>query len=236
VPERVDVNPELLVWARQRSRLPAQDLAGRFPGLTEWERGERQPTFKQLESYAQATHTPIGLLFLPQPPQEQVPIPDFRTVGDTSVARPSADLLDTIYQCQQRQEWYREFAVVNQEAAVKVVGSLTAQTDPIAAAATMRAALRFDVEERGATWSDALRILIEHAEDLGFLVMVNGVVGSNTHRKLTPREFRGFALADRLAPLAFVNGADTKAAQIFTLVHEFVHLWLSCVPTQRAAP
>lgn len=235
MPERVDVNPELLVWARQRSRLPAQDLAGRFPGLTEWERGERQPTFKQLESYAQATHTPIGLLFLPQPPQEQVPIPDFRTVGDTSVARPSADLLDTIYQCQQRQEWYREFAVVNQEAAVKVVGSLTAQTDPIAAAATMRAALRFDVEERGATWSDALRILIEHA-DLGFLVMVNGVVGSNTHRKLSPREFRGFALADRLAPLAFVNGADTKAAQIFTLVHEFVHLWLSCVPTQRAAP
>jgi hypothetical protein len=62
------------------------------------------------------------------------------------------------------------------------------------AAALMRTALRFDVEERGATWSDALRILTEHAEDLGFLVMVNGVVGSNTHQKLNPREFRGFAL------------------------------------------
>ncbi len=226
MPERVDVNPELLVWARQRSGLPAQDLAARFPMLTEWEHGERQPTFRQLESYAQATHTPIGFLFLPQPPREQVPIPDFRTMGDTGVPRPSADLLDTIYQCQQRQEWYREFAVVNQEAAVDAVGSLTARTDAIAAAATMRAALRFDVEERGATWSDALRILIEHAEDLGFLVMVNGVVGSDTHRKLNPREFRGFALADRLAPLAFVNGAGTKAAQIFTLVHELVHLWL----------
>lgn len=226
VPERVDVNPQLLVWARQRSGLAAQDLAARFPALTEWELGARQPTFKQLESYAQATHTPIGFLFLPQPPRERVPIPDFRTIGDMGVARPSADLLDTIYLCQQRQEWYREFAVVNQEAPVDVVGSLTARTDPMAAAATMRAALRFDVEDRGATWSDALRILIEHAEDLGFLVMVNGVVGSNTHRKLNPREFRGFALADRLAPLAFVNGADTKAAQIFTLVHEFVHLWL----------
>jgi Zn-dependent peptidase ImmA (M78 family) len=226
VPERVDVNPELLVWARQRSGLPAQDLAARFPLLAAWEHGERQPTFKQLESYAQATHTPIGFLFLPQPPREQVPIPDFRTIGDTGVARPSADLLDTIYQCQQRQDWYREFAVVNQEAAVDVVGSLTARTDPIAAAAMMRAALRFEVEERGATWSDAFRILTEHAEDLGFLVMVNGVVGSNTHRKLNPREFRGFALADQLAPLAFVNGADTKAAQIFTLVHELVHLWL----------
>jgi Zn-dependent peptidase ImmA (M78 family) len=226
VPERADVNPELLVWARQRSGLPAQDLAARFPMLAAWELGERQPTFRQLESYAQATHTPVGFLFLPQPPQERVPIPDFRTIGDTGVARPSADLLDTIYQCQQRQDWYREFAVVNQEEAVEVVGSLTTRADPMAAAATMGAALRFGVEERGATWSDALRTLTEHAEDLGFLVMVNGVVGSNTHRKLNPREFRGFALADRMAPLAFVNGADTKAAQIFTLVHELVHLWL----------
>ena len=226
MPERVDVNPELLAWARQRSGLPAQDLAARFPMLAEWEHGERQPTFKQLESYAKATHTPIGFLYMPHPPREQVPIPDFRTIGDTGVARPSADLLDTIYQCQQRQDWYREFAVVNQEAPVEAVGSLTALTDPFAAAAMIRAALRFEVEERGSTWSDALRILSEHAEGLGFLVMVNGVVGSNTHRKLNPREFRGFALADRLAPLAFVTGADTKAAQIFTLVHELVHLWL----------
>lgn len=223
---RVEVNPELLAWARQRSGLAFEDVAQRFPMLGAWERGDQQPTLKQLESFAQAMHTPFGFLFLPEPPVEKVPIPDFRTIGDAGVRVPSANLLDTIYQCQQRQDWYRDFAVLNREPAVAYVGSLSATVSAATAADVMRTALEFGVENRGASRAEALRILIERAEALGFLVMVNGVVGSNTHRKLDPREFRGFALADPAAPLVFVNGADTKAAQIFTLVHELAHLWL----------
>ena len=223
---RATVSPRLLAWARERSGLEVDELATRFPKLAEWERGERTPTLKQVEDFARATHTPVGFLFLPEPPEEQVPIPDYRTMGDLEVSRPSPDLLDTIFACQQRQEWYRDFAQVTSEDPVAFVGSLTTSVPVVEAAEQVRTTLRFDPSERGHTWSDALRTLVDHAEALGVLVMVSGVVGANTHRKLDPEEFRGFSLVDQLAPLVFVNGADTKAAQIFTLAHELVHLFL----------
>ncbi len=223
---RVPVRGELLAWARSRSRISPADLDTKFPALDEWEAGTKQPTLKQLEKFAQATHTPIGYLFLPEPPEESLPVPDFRTIGDVAIGQGSPDLLDTIYQCQQRQDWYRDFARVHREDPVSFVGTLTTHVDFVEAARQMRTVLSFEPGERGSTWSEAFSRLLNAVDEQGILVMVNGVVGSNTRRKLDPEEFRGFALSDDLAPLIFVNGADTKAAQIFTLAHELAHIWL----------
>jgi Zn-dependent peptidase ImmA (M78 family) len=186
------------------------------------------PTLKQLESFAKATYTPIGYLFLPEPPVEKIPIPDFRTPGNERIGHPSPDLLDTIYVCQQRQEWFRNYARTMGEKPLAFVGSARLQDDVVAAAARIRAALGFDLNQRRQmpTWTDALRHFIEQADGLGILVMCNGVVHNNNYRHLDPKEFRGFAMADDLAPLVFVNGADTKAAQMFTLAHELAHIWL----------
>ncbi len=100
---RVDVKPEILRWARRRAGLTQKDLARRFRKLEDWEAGAVQPTLKQLEAFARAVHVPTGYLFLSSPPDEPVPIPDFRTVAGRQVARPSPNLLDRIYTCQERQ-------------------------------------------------------------------------------------------------------------------------------------
>lgn len=225
---RVSVKPALLRWARERSGRSIDELRRRFPKFDSWERGEVLPTLKQLETFANTTHTPIGYLFLTDPPEEKLPVTDFRTLGDVDVRRPSPDLLDTLYLCQQRQDWYRDEARSAGEAPLSFVGSLDTTVDSVTAAKSMRDSLGFNVDQRARlpSWTEALRQFIDQADVLGILVMVSGVVGSNTHRSLNPEEFRGFALSDPLAPLVFINGADTKAAQMFTLAHEIAHLWL----------
>lgn len=223
---RVDVAPALYEWAAERSGVDPDELHRKFPRLPEWEAGDQSPTLKQLEGFARATKTPVGYFFLSEPPDDEVPIPDLRTFSDRGVDRPSPDLLDTIYQCQQRQDWYRDYARSIGLDPVSHVGSLSTAAPVEEAAVVITDALSFSVEQRGANWSEAFARLRDQAEDQGILVMVSGVVGSNTHRTLDPQEFRGFALADPMAPVVFVNGADTKAAQIFTLAHELAHVWL----------
>jgi len=224
---RVAVKPNLLTWACRRAGKQPADLSSAFPKIAQWLDGSVQPTLKQLERFAQRTYTPIGFLFLSEPPEEDVPIPDMRTLGSVELTHPSPDLLDTVYLCQQRQTWYRSYAQTYGLGTLPFVGSLDAHTSVEAAAAAIRTTLDLDLNaQMGATsWEEAFRAVVSAADHTGILVMISGVVGVNTHRNLDPQEFRGFALADALAPLIFINGADAKAAQMFTLAHELAHLW-----------
>ncbi|EAZ99663.1 helix-turn-helix domain-containing protein [Marinobacter sp. ELB17] len=224
----VAVNPELMRWARLRAHLAIEDLADKFPKLADWERGEVLPTFKQLEGFAKATHVPFGYLFLPEPPHIPMPISDFRTVGNQYVGSVSPELLDTIYAMQRRQAWLRETRMECEAERLAFVGSARLTDDPAAIGREMRRSLGLSNgwAANVRSWQEAVGALRVATEQIGVLAVINGVVGNNTHRRLNVEEFRGFALCDDYAPLTFVNGADAKSAQMFTLAHELAHLWL----------
>ena len=140
----------------------------------------------------------------------------------------SVNLLETVHAMQQRSGWLREELMDTGAEAVQLVGAFRQDARNVDAADEMRAALGLapDWAADAHSWSDAIGLLRDQAEAAGVMIVFNGVVGNDTRRKLDPDEFQGFALVDEYAPLIFVNNADYKAAQMFTVAHELAHLYL----------
>ncbi len=224
---KVAVSRSILRWAVERSG-KASVVQRKFPKLAEWERGESQPTMRQLEKFAKETATPFGYLFLSEPPSEQLPIPHFRTLnGPQPTRRPSPDLLETVRTMERRRDWMRDYLVDEGQEPLPFVQSARISDDVSQVAEKIRETLRLPElwAANQPTWTEALRDLRRQMEDAGILVTASGIVGNNTRRKLDPTEFRGFVLVDEYAPLVFINGSDGKAAQMFTLAHELAHVW-----------
>lgn len=226
----ITLQPQVLRWARERAEL-SEDVLARKIGtkaerVVDWER-TGQLSFNQAKKLAKATYTPFGYLYLQAPPEERLPIPDFRTVGGAGVRRPSPNLIDVLDDALQRQDWFRDYLIAYGDQPFQYVGSLSITMNIAEAAARVRQVVPFDVAARAEarTWEEALTLQIEQIENSGILVMRSGIVRNNTHRPLAVEEFRGFALADQYAPLIFLNGRDALAAQMFTLAHELVHVW-----------
>ena len=223
------LQPAVLRWARERAGLGAETLAAKVgvrpDRVVEWERSGRI-SISQVDRLARRTNTPLGYLYLREPPNDDLPIRDFRA-PEVRPRRPSPDLLDTVYLMARRQVWMRDELLEDGADPLPFVGCCDPGSAPEDAASAMREHLELERgwAARQRSWTDALRYLRERAEASGTLVVFNGVVGNNTHRRLDRNEFQGFALIDHYAPLVFVNGADFKAAQMFTLAHELAHVF-----------
>jgi Predicted Zn peptidase len=226
------ITPSNLAWARARAGYSAEELAAKagvsLEKLGAWERGEARPSLRQAEELAGKLHIPIGYLYLSTPPAESPAIPDFRSGYAGRGARLSLELREVIDSVRRRQESYRELVEDDGVAALPFVGSFAEDADPAAIASDMRRVLGIGegFARASRNWSEQLARLAEAAEGSGVLVFRSGIVGSNSHRGLSVEEFRGFALCDEIAPLVFINAADYKAAQIFTLAHELAHIWI----------
>ena len=229
--QQITLQPEVLRWARDRVGLSQEELAKKIPvsleRVTEWEETGKI-SIAQADKLAAKTYTPLGYLYLSEPPEEPLPIRDFRTRGDGPTTRPSLNLLETVYQMQRRQDWMRDDLIEGGAAPLDFVGAYSVDNSHTEVAAAMRAALGLanGWAEEIDTWSKALGSLRTRSDKAGILVVSNGVVGNNTRRKLDRTEFQGFALVDEYAPLVFVNAADFKTAQMFTLAYEVAHLFV----------
>lgn len=226
---RLDVKESLLHWAMDRSNKSIGELSKKqnLRKLNEWLAGTRKPTRLQLEAFAKATYTPFGYLLLSDPPHEQPSsIPHFRTMKNSSPKR-SINLEDIIRIIEQRQEWMRDYLIEIGAERLKFVGSSRVDDDPVDVANNIRMTLGLTPGWTATRkWETAQKLLQSRIEDARIFLSVSNMVQHNRYRQLDPKEFRGFVLVDDYAPFVFVNSADIRGAQMFTLAHELAHVWV----------
>ncbi len=226
------VTPSMLRWARERLGLSPEEAAEKVKvrphKLLAWENDQARPSFLQAEKLANALRVPIGYFYLDIPPDERATLPDLRTLADVLPRTLSPDLLDVLNDALRKQEWYRDHLTDEGAPALEFVGrfSLSDSADTVASNLRRELAMDISVSEGSKDWDAYLTALVQRAESAGVTVLRSGVVGSNSFRKLNVAEFRGFALVDRLAPFVFINGQDSVAARVFTLIHELAHIWI----------
>ena len=196
--------------------------------LNAWKTGEKQPTLKQLEAMSKKTHIPFGYFLLQTPPDEDIALAEYRTVGSKKRQKPSRELIDILDQMTAIQDWMRDDLKREQSDALPLVGSCSLHDSATKIAQRIRDALALRTNwyrkesSAEANFNRIRNMLTQH----GVLVFTGGKIGANTHRPLDIREFRAFTLVDAYAPLIFINTTDTANGRLFSLLHETVHVWL----------
>ncbi len=242
-----NINPGILAWAREAAGLSLEDAAARIginastavsaaEKLEALERGQKFPTRNQLAKIASVYHRPLVTFYLRQPPPQASRGEDFRTLLVDVQPRENAMLDALLRDIRARQEMVKSLLEDEDDPPqLDFVGSVAMSrgvqfvVDSIAAKLEFR--LDADVRRTG-TADDLFKELRIRTERVGVFVLLVGDLGSH-HHTISERVFRGFAIADRVAPFVVINDQDAKAARSFTLIHELAHIWLGQTGIQR---
>ncbi|SOZ71247.1 putative Zn peptidase (plasmid) [Cupriavidus taiwanensis] len=232
------VNPRVLTWARETAGLSLEEAAQalqlggvRKPGheaLAAYERGDTAPSRPLLTRMAKQYRRPLLAFYLAQPPRRGDRGEDFRTLP-ADREHESAPRLDALVRdVHVRQHLVKSILEDAEEAMpVPFVASVTLDSKVQAVAKDICNALGFDLREfrRRKTVEDAFAYLRERTEKTGVFVLLIGNLGTH-HTAFSTDVFRGFALADKIAPFIVINDQDAKSAWSFTLLHELTHILL----------
>jgi transcriptional regulator with XRE-family HTH domain len=227
------VNPDILKWARETAGLALDQAAAKLgmssrERLETLERGQLDPTRRQLVLMSEKYHRPLLTFYLPQPPSPADRGRDFRTVFPDRPPGTEA-LLDALLRDVLARQGLVRAALeeAEEDQPLAYVGSARMQDGIDAIANSMREVLEVSLDEfrRQRSAADAFKALRGGAEAAGVFVLLVGNLGSY-HTDVDAQVFRGFSLADPVAPFVVVNENDSRAAWSFTLLHELAHIWL----------
>jgi Zn-dependent peptidase ImmA (M78 family) len=242
------VNPEILRWARETAGLSIESAAFGLglrdkrgvrasERLASLESGKTEPPRSLLLKMAQRYRRPLLTFYLESPPKKGDRGEDFRNVPERQTG--SESLVDALVRdVRARQAIVRDI-LLDDEAhqTLSFIGSANMTDGVPAVLASIRQAIRLDLGEYRAQASpeNAFALLRSRVEDAGIFVILLGNLGSH-HTAIDVEAFRGFALADDVAPFIVINDQDSVAAWSFTLLHELAHLWLGKTGVSGRSP
>jgi Zn-dependent peptidase ImmA (M78 family) len=235
----VQINPEILSWARETAGLSVDEAAAKLglkttPKATAAEKllqveGGIRPVSRGLLLNAVSTYRrPLITFYLPRPPTRGERGEDFRTITGAVSPHDNATLDALIRDVRARQQMLRE-VLADDETALELpfVGSYQISGGVKKIESSIRATLGITVEDqrRAKDASALFSTLRTAAERAGIYILLLGDLGSH-HSDISEEVFRGFALADNCAPFVVINDNDAAAARSFTLIHELAHIWI----------
>jgi Zn-dependent peptidase ImmA (M78 family) len=239
--QKANINPELLSWARKEAGLSLAEAAlqARIADLRsktaeerlkEWEDGGDSPTLNQLSNISKAYYRPVLTFYLPAPPAPNADVADFRTIADEEIGNISPKLRALVSKMKARQQEILDLLSGDddeEQEQLPFIGRFRENLEVAVVAKDIEDVLSLPLDQRRRlNGNDALlRLIRSKAEAAGIFVIAQGDLGSH-HTDIAPSVFRGFALADQIAPFVVLNDNDAKPAQTFTLVHELAHLWI----------
>lgn len=224
--EYVDIKPEMITWAITRAGFDVDVYLDKNPQVKTWINGDKKPTVRQLETFADKVYIPYGFLLMDKKLDEKCPIPFFRT--KTKGNHFNLNVYEAVITMQNRQHWLSEYLSANDYDKPTFVGQYSEERDVTKVVEAIRKILEltpdwaFDLQSTGV----AINLLVRKLENVGCVVMFQSMIGFQASRKIPVSECRGFTLVDEHAPCIFINNDDASGAKLFTLVHEFVHIMM----------
>jgi Zn-dependent peptidase ImmA (M78 family) len=232
------LNPQILTWARETADLSIDEAAHALKfkdtrdrtaaeRLRAMEAGEEEPSRSVLRSMAKLYHRSLLVFYLSEPPRTGDRGQDFRRAPGKQPPEYDPRLDALIRDIRGRHGVVKDLLQQTEPRRVAYVASVTMNVPPVDLARRMTVDLGFSLDEfrQQPNVPAAFTYLRGKVEASGAFVLLLGNLGSY-HTNIPSGVFRGYAIADPIAPFIVVNDQDAPVAWAFTVLHEFTHLWL----------